>query len=866
MIMKKIFLFISAAFITLSTLAHDFAVNGIYYNNLEGNNVEVTYRGTYSSAYDNEYSSSVMIPASVTYNGNTYSVTSIGGYAFSGCSSLTSVSIPNSVTSIGSYAFSGCSSLTSVTVGESVMSIGDKTFYGCSSLTSITIPEGVTSIGNYAFSGCSSLTSITIPEGVTSIGEKAFSGCYSLTLVNIPCGVTSIDLEAFEGCSSLTSVIWNAKNYADFKGSSTPFYNIRSQITSFVFSDSVEHIPAYLCCEMNNLDSVIIGKSVTSIGNYAFSGCSSLASITIPNSVTDIGEFTFKDCSSLTSVTIPNSVTSIGARAFYYCSSLAFVTIGEGVMNIGEAAFWGCSSLNSVIWNAKNCSDIPLSYSSVGNRFNYLFHHNMITSFVFGDGVEHIPSYLCYSCPLTSVTLPNSLTSIGVGAFDYCLLTKIIIPENVKRIGGTAFLDCVLDTIVWNARKCADIPSTIGPSGSTMYGPFWKYNGRKTSSFVFGNSVEHIPASLCYGMSGLTTIIIPASVKSIGYNAFLGCSSISSVIWNATKCSDFLSESSSPFFASPIGTFTFGDSVEYVPSYLCYGMNKLNSITLPNSVTSIGNDVFKDCSSICSPIYNTNVFAYMPVDYSGAYSIPGKIKCIAGGAFDGCSSLTSITIPCSVEAVGKNAFKGCSSTRAITIIADNVEELCTNKVNNQLSSTSIHTASREYKINNEILTKLVMPNTIDSIPPYAFYMCSTLNSVKIPNSVVNIGDNAFYNCEGLNVLSIGENLKNIGAHAFSGCRALYDIYCYSKFPPRAYESSFENYNAYLYVLSDAQRYYQADMVWSLFGNILCLLDDESAIEIINSPSLYINSTKFIKNGQLFIQQDGKEYNVLGTKM
>ena len=205
------------------------------------------------------------------------SITSIGKYAFKGCSSLTSVTIPDSVTSIGIAAFSNCESLTSITIPNGVISIGDGAFHYCISLTSITIPNGVTSIREDAFWNCSSLTSVKIPDSVTSIGDYTFCNCSNLTSVTIPDRVTSIGKSAFNGCSSLTSVT--------------------------------------------------IGNSVTSIGYGAFSNCSSLPSVTIPDSVTSIEELAFYGWKSLKSVTIPDSVTSIGNSAFYECTSLTSVTM-----------------------------------------------------------------------------------------------------------------------------------------------------------------------------------------------------------------------------------------------------------------------------------------------------------------------------------------------------------------------------------------------------------------------------------------------------------------------------------------------------------------------------------------------------------
>ena len=179
-------------------------------------------------------------------------VTTIGEYAFSNCSSLTSVTIPNSVTTIKEYAFSNCSSLTSVTIPNSVTTIGDNAFNGCSSLTSVTIPNSVTTIGWRAFNGCSSLTSVTIPNSVTIIGGSAFSGCNSLTSVTIPNSVAIIGDETFYGCSFLTSVT--------------------------------------------------IGNSVTTIGHEAFSGCTNLQKVNIGNSVKTIGKEAFNNCTSITQI------------------------------------------------------------------------------------------------------------------------------------------------------------------------------------------------------------------------------------------------------------------------------------------------------------------------------------------------------------------------------------------------------------------------------------------------------------------------------------------------------------------------------------------------------------------------------------
>ena len=267
--------------------AHDFEVDGVYYNVLseEDKTVAVTYSGLYSGAVADEYTYAVVIPATVTYNNITYSVRSIGYGAFAGCTSLTYIEIPNSVTTIQ-----------------------DRAFNGCTFLSSITIPNSVTSIGNYAFYLCERLKSVTIGNSVTSIGDAAFEYCSGLTSVTVGEGNSVYDSRG--GCNAIIETATNTL--------------------------------------VAGCKKTIIPNSVTSIGEFAFRGCTGLTSVTIPNSVTSIGDWAFNGCSSLTSITIPNSVTTIGGSAFRGCTGLTSVTMGNGVHRIGEAAFQGCTALKDI--------------------------------------------------------------------------------------------------------------------------------------------------------------------------------------------------------------------------------------------------------------------------------------------------------------------------------------------------------------------------------------------------------------------------------------------------------------------------------------------------------------------------------------
>ena len=315
---KSFLLLMVALLTTLSTHAYNFQSGDLYYDITSDTTVEVTYQEAWNES-NYQGLTTATIPETVTYDGTTYSVTSIGNYTFYRCTSLTSITIGNSVTSIGYEAFYECSALTSITLSNSVTSIVNIAFYGCSALTSITIPNSITSIGSSAFYYCSALTSIvvesgntmydsrencnaiietatntlivgcqstTIPNSVTSIGRSAFSGCSSLTSVTIPNSVTSIGNGAFQSCFSLTSIVVESGN---------------------TMYDSRENCNAIIETATNTLiagcQSTIIPNSVTTIGDYAFYGCSSLTSITIPNSVTSIGWAAFAGCSSLTSIT-----------------------------------------------------------------------------------------------------------------------------------------------------------------------------------------------------------------------------------------------------------------------------------------------------------------------------------------------------------------------------------------------------------------------------------------------------------------------------------------------------------------------------------------------------------------------------------
>jgi PKD repeat protein len=343
-------------------------------------------------------------------------VTNIVDNAFGYYTNLTSVTIPNSVTSIGAYAFVGCSSLTAITAepGNPVFNSVNGVLFDQSLTTliqypggligSYAIPGSVINVGANAFEDCTSLTSVTIPASVTDIGDYAFYDCTSLASVTISNSATSLGIEAFVYCASLTNATIPG-NIADFGGE---FYGC-DNLTHVTIANGSTSIAANAFYSDTTLTSVTIPSSVTDIGDYAFAG-TSLTSVTISNSVTSLGAYAFEYCTSLTNVTVPGNITDFGDE-FYGCGNLTHVTIANGSTSIAANAFYNDTNLTSVI--------IPNSVIVIGD---YAFDGcSNLTNVSIGNSVLIIEDQAFDDCAsLTSLTIPTSVTSLGSEAFAYC--------------------------------------------------------------------------------------------------------------------------------------------------------------------------------------------------------------------------------------------------------------------------------------------------------------------------------------------------------------------------------------------------------------------------------------------------------------
>ena len=508
-----------------------------------------------------------------------------------------------------------------------------------------------------------------------------------------------------------------------------------------------------------NKKNVVIPDGVTSIGDAAFGNCRCLANITIPNGVTSIGEEAFKNCDSLTSITIPDSVTSIGDHAFYDCSSLTSINVADAnryysdedgglfnkektelirypegksestyaipdsVTSIGDSAFSDCISLTSIT--------IPDSVTSLGDHA--FFKCDSLTSITIGNGVTSIGCDAFGSCTsLASVTIPESVTSLGEFAFSGCSrLASVTIPDSVTSIGDYAFSDCISLTSI-------TIPDSVTSIGKGAF-----ENCDSLTSITIPDSVTSIGSNAFYDCSSIASITIPDSVTSIGGNAFKytalyndaskwenGVLYIRNHLIDAKKMTSYeyvvkngtKTIAGSAFWDNKLMYITIPDSVTSIGDYAFSGCSRLASVTIGNGVTSIGSCAFGGCSRLAS------------------VTIPDSVTSIGDWAFSDCISLTSITIPDSVTSIGKGAFENCDSLTSINVASDN----------------------RYYSDENGILfnkekTELIRYPGVKSEDAYT-----------IPDSVEKICRGAFHQCERLKDIVFNKSLKEIDYRAFSG--------------------------------------------------------------------------------------------------
>ena len=673
-------------------------------------------------------------------------INAIGDSAFANCLLFTSVTIGDRVTSIGYGAFTGCSYLSNVTIGKNVKNIGITAFALCNSLNEIVIPSSVTTLEG-AFYGCEGLSSIIVEQGnqnftvidgnlYTKDGKTLIQ--YALKSTNsefeIPNGVTGIGIGAFAFCKTLNEIIipnsvTNIGRESFYKANNLQ-YNVEGEL-NYLGNEQNKYL--YLAgTTSKNITTAIINSNCKFIGFEAFAACSSLTDVTIPNSVTSIDAGAFYNCYSLTSVVIPDSVTSIGDYVFRFCNSLTSVTIPNSVTSIGSYAFQNCDSLTSIIVdeNNQNYKSIDSNlYTKDGKTLIKYATGKTVTDFVIPNSVTNIGEYaFAYCDSLTSVTIGNSVTSIGDWAFYDCYsLTSVTIGDSVTSIGEYAFAYCDSLTSV-----------TIGDSVTSI--------GRY--AFAYGDS--------------LTSVTIGNSVTSIGSYAFQNCDSLTSIIVDENNQN----------YKSIDGNLYTKDGKTLIQ----YAIGKTaTDFVIPNSVTSIGDYAFYNCTSLTS------------------ITIPDSVTSIGSSAFIGCSSLVSVTIGKNVEFIDGNVFRNCDSLTEIIIDSDNESYIL---VENNLYSKDGKVLLKHFADENETeiivpdgveiigeyafenlksITSVTLPNTLTTLGAGAFYGCSSLINVNLPDGITKIEDYTFYQCVSLEEIVLTDNVISIGRYAFDYCNALTTI-------------------------------------------------------------------------------------------
>ena len=705
-------------------------------------------------------SGDIVIPISIAYKGVVYPVTSIGGEAFYGCGSLTSIEIPASVTSIGANAFYGCTGLTSITlpfVGKGIDGTSNTHFgyiFGAStykdqgdyvpdSLRTVMItggtrgerPGSMTSVASNAFFNCSGLTRIELPNSVSYIGMSAFYNCNGLTSMEIPSGVTSIAPSAFYNCSRLTSITLPFIGES-IDGTSNTHFGYIFGASSYDYND--DYVP-------KSLRTVMITGG-TQIGNSAFYGCGGLTDIKLPRSVISIGLHAFYGCSGLTSVTFDDNsrLTSIGASAFEGCGGLVSVNFGNDsrLTKIGDGAFSGCGRLTNF--------EIPAHVMKIGTSAFSGCNKLIQTE----NGVGYVGRWVV-DCDGTGTTITLRDNTVGIAKdafFGRSRLTSIAIPSGVAAIGASAFGDC---------------------SGLTRV------------TFGENSQLTSIGESAFSGCGGLTSIAIPSSVTSVGASAFEDCSGLKSVSIGdiATWCAiDFADAEANPLRyahnlylnGESVTELVIPSSVTSIGDYALEGCSGLTSIEIPSSVTSIGEGAFYNCSGLTRITFGANSQltsigkdAFYYCNGLTKIEIPSGVTSIGDGAFYYCSGLTSVAIPSGVTSIGEGAFYNCGGLTRITF-----------GENSQLTS----------------------------IGKEAFFYCSGLTSIEIPSEVARIGENAFFGCSRLTNIVIPSSVTNVGASAFSYCSGLTSVY-YGGTSKQWAKIAIGSVNSFL---TNAMRYYYSE--------------------------------------------------------
>ena len=460
-------------------------------------------------------------------------ITSIGNYAFYGCTKLANISIPIGVTQIGAYVFYGCTNMADIDIPDTVTKIGAYTFYDCRGLTEVILPNNIECISNNLFRLCTKITNIFVPANVTSIEASAFDNCTSLLEIAIPDSTMIIADYAFRNCDSLKIIrvpdnVSTIGNSAFYDCDALEIIEIGKGLVeignTYVFG-SCDNLESILVCDNNKAycsvegvlfdkkrtkilavpagmeeDHYLIPDTVTSIGAYAFYGCSKLLNVSMTSNIENIETYAFGNCENLNNIVLPESIKTIGTAVFAGCKRLENITIPTSITNISSNAFNGCTSLNNIV--------LPESINYIGT---YAFGGcTSLNSIKLPEGIGYIGEGLFYGCTsLNSIEMPEKISSIGINAFSGCKnLSSIVLPESVKTIGNSAFYGCTnLSDII--------IPQRVTSIGNSTF-----YKCIALNNIVLPENIKTIGNFAFYGCTNLRYIYFEGDAVNIGSNAF----------------------------------------------------------------------------------------------------------------------------------------------------------------------------------------------------------------------------------------------------------------------------------------------------------------------------------------------------------
>ncbi|MCH5229600.1 MAG: leucine-rich repeat protein [Muribaculaceae bacterium] len=656
----------------------DFLYDGIWYTIISVEEKTVKTRENGYRYGHQDLTDDLIIPSTVPYYGEYYTVVAIGEYSFRECTNLTGVLIlPETLKNIGVGAFWNCSGFSgSLTIPDSVTEIGYNAFLDCPGFTgSLTIPGSVTAIGSNAFLGCSGFTgSLFIPESLTKIDSSVFSGCSGFTgSLTIPESVTEIGSSAFQNCSGFTGLL-------------------------------------------------TIGNSVTTIGNSAFSGCSGLTgSLTIPESVTEIGYYAFSGCSGFTgSLVIGNSVTTIGNRSFQNCSGFTgSLTIPESVTEIGGRAFLGCSGFTGSL-------TIGNSVTTIGEDAFYECF-GFTGSLTIGNSVTKIETYVFYNCSgfTGSLTIPDSVIEIGSMAFLGCsgLTDTLIIGNSVNEIGVYAFSSTNFTEVYSYNPEPAEVGEYAFSSimSSPLYVPAESINSYKEAEgWKEFNRIYPIGGAPVEGLDfeydGIWYTIISAedqTVRTKEDGAWAGTKELngSLIIPSSVEYAGY------EFTVIEIGNRSFANNLDIV-----------GELVLPETLIYIGDHAFIECQGLTGDIRIPNSverigpYAFFACrGFTGDLIIGNSVTIIDRDAFNDCHNMVgSLILGSSLIKVDESAFSECHRVTGSLILPETLEEIGFRAFNNCY----------------ELTGSLIIPNSVRKIDHEAFRNCYGLNeSLTIGSSV-----------------------------------------------------------------------------------------------------------------------------------